>query len=169
MEVLAGGGPPDVVELTLALAREMLDAAGLADVDPADGARRRAGHGLVAGHGPRPGRRPGRAAARGAARSRRSRAGRDGFVATMDAYAIGVAAWRLGAGRARKEDPVSAVGRRRPAPPAGRRGPGRRRALELRADDAGQAARGAAVARGRDHAGGARRRPCPTVILDRIS
>ena len=35
-------------------------------------------------------------------------AGRDGFVATMDAYAIGVAAWRLGAGRARKEDPVSA-------------------------------------------------------------
>src|SRR5882724_10764199 len=36
VEVLAGGGPPDVVELTLALAREMLDAAGLKDADPAD-------------------------------------------------------------------------------------------------------------------------------------
>ena len=39
VEVLAGGGPPDVVELTLALAREMLAAAGLADVDPADALR----------------------------------------------------------------------------------------------------------------------------------
>jgi thymidine phosphorylase len=36
------------------------------------------------------------------------RAERDGVVATMDAYAFGVGAWRLGAGRARKEDPVSA-------------------------------------------------------------
>ena len=35
LEVLAGGGPPDVVELTLALAAEMLDAAGLDGVDPA--------------------------------------------------------------------------------------------------------------------------------------
>ena len=36
VEVLAGGGPADVVELTLALAREMLAAAGRGDVDPAD-------------------------------------------------------------------------------------------------------------------------------------
>ena len=42
VEVLAGGGPPDVVELTVALAREMLAAAGRDDVDPADAARRRA-------------------------------------------------------------------------------------------------------------------------------
>ena len=35
VEVLAGGGPADVVELTLALAREMLDAAGVKDADPA--------------------------------------------------------------------------------------------------------------------------------------
>ena len=41
VEVLAGGGPADVVELTLALAREMLAAAGLDDVDPADALRRR--------------------------------------------------------------------------------------------------------------------------------
>ena len=37
------------------------------------------------------------------------RATGDGYVAGVDAYAIGVAAWRLGAGRARKEDPVSAA------------------------------------------------------------
>src|SRR5580765_5983291 len=36
VEVLAGGGPEDVVELTLALAREMLACAGRADVDPAE-------------------------------------------------------------------------------------------------------------------------------------
>src|SRR4051812_10795152 len=35
VEVLAGGGPSDVVELTIALAREMLDAAGIKDADPA--------------------------------------------------------------------------------------------------------------------------------------
>src|SRR6266542_4983240 len=34
VEVLAGGGPGDVVELTLALAREMLGLAGLPDADP---------------------------------------------------------------------------------------------------------------------------------------
>jgi thymidine phosphorylase len=31
-----------------------------------------------------------------------------GTLTRLDAYALGVAAWRLGAGRARKEDPVSA-------------------------------------------------------------
>ncbi len=43
----------------------------------------------------------------------------DGYVAAVDAYAMGVAAWRLGAGRARKEDPVERGRRRDPAPPAG--------------------------------------------------
>ena len=32
----------------------------------------------------------------------------DGYVESVDAYAVGIAAWRLGAGRARKEDPVEA-------------------------------------------------------------
>ena len=32
----------------------------------------------------------------------------DGVLTRLDAYAVGVAAWRLGAGRARKEDPVQA-------------------------------------------------------------
>ena len=68
VEVLAGGGPADVVELTLALAREMLAAAGLPDADPATALRRRRGDGLVAGDDPGAGRRPGRAAAGGRAR-----------------------------------------------------------------------------------------------------
>ena len=56
LEVLAGGGPADVVELTLALAAEMLDAAGLDGVDPAETLQRRLGDGPV----PRAGRRAGR-------------------------------------------------------------------------------------------------------------
>ena len=52
VEVLAGGGPADVVELTLALAREMLAGAGRDDVDPADGARRRLGDGRLEADGP---------------------------------------------------------------------------------------------------------------------
>ena len=64
------------------------------------------------------------------------RADADGFVAAVDAYAMGVAAWRLGAGRARKEDPVSVpagvVLHRRPGDPVRAGDP----LYELRADDA---------------------------------
>ena len=70
VEVLAGGGPADVVELTLALAREMLDAAGLPDADPAEALAGGRGDGLVARDDPRPGRRSGRGAARWPARPR---------------------------------------------------------------------------------------------------
>ena len=129
LEVLAGGGPADVVELTLALAREMLAAAGLRDADPADGAARRPGDGLLAGDDPGAGRRPGRAAAAGAGGRGTSAPTGDGFVSAVDAYAIGVAAWRLGAGRARKEDPVSASAGVMLHKQAGRRGARRRRAL----------------------------------------
>ena len=65
VEVLAGGGPADVVELTLALAREMLRGAGVDDVDPADRLRGRLGDGRVAADDRGAGRRPGRAAAAG--------------------------------------------------------------------------------------------------------
>ncbi len=65
VEVLAGGGPADVVELTLALAREMLAGAGRDDVDPAGEARRRVRDGRLAGDGRGPGRRPRRAVADG--------------------------------------------------------------------------------------------------------
>jgi thymidine phosphorylase len=106
LEVLAGGGPPDVVELTLTLAREMLSAAGLGDVDPADALRdgramdvwRR----MVSAQGGDP------AAPLPSARERHVvTVPVSGVLTRLDALAVGVAAWRLGAGRARKEDPVS--------------------------------------------------------------
>jgi thymidine phosphorylase len=106
LEVLAGGGPADVRELTLALAREMLDAAGLPDADPAkaldSGAAMDAWRAMIRAQGGDPD-----AALPVAAETEVRRAARDGVVASVDAYGIGVAAWRLGAGRARKEDPVS--------------------------------------------------------------
>jgi thymidine phosphorylase len=107
VEVLAGGGPADVVALTLLLAREMLAAAGVDDVDPADrladGSAMDAWRRMIAAQGGDPD-----------ARHPRARethvvpAPATGPLTRLDAYAVGVAAWRLGAGRARKEDPVSA-------------------------------------------------------------
>jgi thymidine phosphorylase len=108
VEVLAGGGPPDIVELTLALAREMLDVAGLPDADPAaalrDGRAMDSWRALVTAQGGDPDAPLPRAAETEVVTSTA-----DGYVSTVDAYRIGVAAWRLGAGRARKEDPVSAA------------------------------------------------------------
>ncbi|HEY3714140.1 MAG TPA: thymidine phosphorylase [Jatrophihabitantaceae bacterium] len=106
LEVLAGGGPSDVVSLTLALAREMLAGAGLSDVDPADALRdgramdvwRR----MISAQGGDPA-----APLPVAAESHVAVAPESGVLTRLDAYAVGVAAWRLGAGRARKEDPVS--------------------------------------------------------------
>ncbi|MEV5629626.1 thymidine phosphorylase [Micromonospora tulbaghiae] len=106
VEVLAGGGPADVVELTLALAREMLDAAGLPDADPAaalrDGRAMDSWRTMIRAQGGEPD-----APMPVANEVEVVTATEDGWVAEVDAYAIGVAAWRLGAGRARKEDPVS--------------------------------------------------------------
>jgi thymidine phosphorylase len=107
VEVLAGGGPLDVVELTLALAREMLDVAGLPDADPAaalaDGRAMDSWRAMIRAQGGDP---DGPLAT--ATETEVVRAETDGFVTAMDAYDLGVAAWRLGAGRARKEDPVAA-------------------------------------------------------------
>jgi thymidine phosphorylase len=106
VEVLAGGGPADVVELTLVLAREMLDLAGI-DVDPAtvlaDGRAMDAWRRMIQAQGGDPD-----AALPTARESETIRADVGGVVTRTDALSIGVAAWRLGAGRARKEDPVSA-------------------------------------------------------------
>ncbi len=108
VEVLSGAGPADVVELTLTLAREMLAAAGLPDADPEralrDGRAMDSWRAMLRAQGGDPD-----AAAPVANETELVRAGQDGYVATVDAYAIGTAAWRLGAGRARKEDPVSAA------------------------------------------------------------
>jgi thymidine phosphorylase len=106
LDVLAGGGPADIVKLTLALAREMLAAAGIDGVDPADaladGRAMDAWRRLVRAQGGDPD-----APLPVAPEVEYVRADRAGYVSTLDAYLIGVAAWRLGAGRARKEDPVS--------------------------------------------------------------
>ncbi|MHA6508606.1 thymidine phosphorylase [Tessaracoccus sp. Y1736] len=108
VEVLAGGGPADVVELTLALAREMLAAAGKPDVDPApalrDGRAMDVWRRMIAAQGGDPD-----APLPVAEHQHTVTAGRGGYLTRMDAYAVGVAAWRLGAGRARKEDDVQAV------------------------------------------------------------
>jgi thymidine phosphorylase len=107
LEVLAGGGPADVVELTLALAREMLACAGLSDVNPAavlaSGKAMDSWRAMVKAQGGDPD------APLAQAREREQvRATKAGYVTAVDALGMGVAAWRLGAGRARKEDPVSA-------------------------------------------------------------
>ena len=108
VEVLAGGGPPDVVELTVTLAREMLAAAGKPDVDPApalqDGRAMDVWRRMIAAQGGDPG-----APLPVAGHTHTVTAEQDGFVSRLDAMAVGVAAWRLGAGRARKEDDVQAV------------------------------------------------------------
>jgi thymidine phosphorylase len=105
VEVLTGGGPADVVELTLALAREMLDAAGLKHADPAkalaDGSAMDVWRRMITAQGGDPD------AALPAAREQHIvTAPSSGVLTRLDAYGVGVAAWRLGAGRARKEDPV---------------------------------------------------------------
>jgi thymidine phosphorylase len=105
--VLAGGGPPDVVELTLALAREMLAGAGV-DADPEralrGGRAMDVWRAMIGAQGGDPD-----ADLPVAREVDTITAHRDGVLSTVDARAVGVAAWRLGAGRARKEDPVSAT------------------------------------------------------------
>jgi thymidine phosphorylase len=107
VEVLAGGGPPDVVELTVALAREMLAAAGVGDVDPADrlrdGSAMDVWRAMVSAQGGDPD-----APLPTARETHVVSAPADGVLTQLDAFAVGVAAWRLGAGRARKEDAVQA-------------------------------------------------------------
>ncbi|HYO32258.1 MAG TPA: thymidine phosphorylase [Nocardioidaceae bacterium] len=107
LEVLAGGGPPDVVELTLTLAAEMLAAAGHGDVDPADkladGSAMDVWRAMVAAQGGDPD-----AVLPEARESSIVQAPASGVLSRLDALAVGVAAWRCGAGRSRKEDPVQA-------------------------------------------------------------
>jgi thymidine phosphorylase len=107
VEVLAGGGPADVVELTLALAREMLAGAGREEVDPADalasGAAMDSWRAMISAQGGDPD------ATLPAAREQHVVTAPDSGVLTrLDAMAVGLAAWRLGAGRAKLGDDVQA-------------------------------------------------------------
>jgi thymidine phosphorylase len=106
VEVLRGGGPPDVVELTVRLAREMLALVGLdGGPDPAEvlaaGRAYPVWRAMIAAQGGDPD-----ASLPVAATVEAVVAERDGVLAGWDALPVGVAAWRLGAGRARKEDAV---------------------------------------------------------------
>ena len=108
IEVLSGDGPPDVVDLTVTLAREMLALAGRDDTDPAgalrDGSAMDVWRRMVRGQGGDP-----EATLPAARETCDVSAPASGTLRRLDAYAVGVAAWRLGAGRARKEDPVSSA------------------------------------------------------------
>ncbi|MFI9007378.1 thymidine phosphorylase [Actinosynnema sp. NPDC053489] len=107
VEVLRGGGPADVVELTVALAEEMLSRAGVT-ASPrevlASGAAYETWARMIRAQGGDPD-----APLPEAAHKHVVTAEEDGYLTELDAYAVGVAAWRLGAGRARKEDPVQAA------------------------------------------------------------
>ena len=105
VEVLAGGGPSDVIEITATLAEHMLDLAGMSGVDVranlANGKAMDSWRAMVSAQGGDPD-----AALPAASETHVVTADRDGVVSRMDALPFGIAAWRLGAGRARKEDPV---------------------------------------------------------------
>ena len=107
VEVLAGGGPKDVVDLTVALAQEMLAAAGRDGENVAaallDGRAMDVWRRMIAAQGGDPD-----AELPVARHTQGISVPADGVLTRLDAYAVGVAAWRLGAGRARKEDPVQA-------------------------------------------------------------
>ena len=105
VEVLAGGGPADIVELTIALAREMLTLAGQPDADVeaalADGRAMDAWRAMIRAQDGDPD-----AALPVARETHTVTAPEAGVLMRMDALPFGVAAWRLGAGRARAQDPV---------------------------------------------------------------
>ena len=106
IDVLAGGGPADVVELTITLAREMLEASGATGLkDPAtalsDGSAMDVWRAMITAQGgdlslPLP----------GAKETHEVVATTSGYLTRLDALSVGMASWRLGAGRARKEDSV---------------------------------------------------------------
>lgn len=105
LEVLSGGGPSDVVDLTVALAAEMLELSGVTGVDPrenlANGKAMDVFKQMISAQSgdlsvPLP----------KAKNSHQILATESGYLSELDALAVGIASWRLGAGRERKEDPV---------------------------------------------------------------
>ena len=168
VEVLAGGGPPDVVELTLALAREMLAGAGLPDVDPEkalrDGRAMDSWRRMIRAQGGDPS-----APLPVARETHVVTAPSSGVLTRLDAFAVGVAAWRLGAGRARKEDPVSAgagvVLLAKPGDTVREGEP----LLELHADDPARFARALEALDGGYEVGASGAAPDRPLILERVA
>ena len=105
VEVLAGGGSQDLIDITVALATEMLRLSGKSDVDVAaalnDGRAMDKWNEMIRAQQGDP-----TAKMQVAKHEHVILAEASGFVNELDALAVGTASWRLGAGRARKEDPV---------------------------------------------------------------
>ena len=105
IDVLNGKGPQDVIEITLALAKEMLQLAGI-NKDPAtglkDGSAMQVWKKMIVAQGGNPD-----IEIPVAKQKENIVATQSGYITDLDAYAIGLSAWRLGAGRAKKEDAVS--------------------------------------------------------------
>jgi thymidine phosphorylase len=166
VEVLRGGGPPDLVEVILALAGEMLALAGL-DADPAaaltDGRAHVVWDTMIRAQGGDPD-----AVLPVAAVQHEVPAPAGGYLRRLDARAVGVAVWRLGAGRSRKEDPVSptagAVCLRKPGDEVEAGEP----VLVLHCDDAGRLEGALAALDGAIEVGPEPPEPRPLVV-DRIA
>ena len=107
VEVLAGGGPADIVELTVLLAREMLETVGITNVDPADmlknGKAMDVWRQMISAQGGDPD-----AKLPTAKENLTVTAQSSGTILSMDAMKVGLAAWRLGAGRSRQGEAVQA-------------------------------------------------------------
>jgi thymidine phosphorylase len=107
VEVLAGGGPSDVVELTVLLAQEMLELVGIKDADPVaalkNGKAMDVWRQMISAQGGDPD-----AQLPVAKENTVVTADRDGTILSMDAMKVGIAAWRLGAGRSRQGESVQA-------------------------------------------------------------
>ena len=107
IEVLSGGGPEDVVQLTVLLAQEMLNLVGIKDADPAaalkNGKAMDVWRSMISSQGGDPD-----AKLPVAKENTVVRADKDGTILSMDAMKVGMAAWRLGAGRSRQGESVQA-------------------------------------------------------------
>lgn len=105
IDVLNGKGPSDVIEITLALAKEMLNLAGI-NKDPAEGLKNGSAFNvwknMIKAQGGNPD-----AEIPVAEKKEYILASKSGYITDLNAYSIGLSAWRLGAGRAKKEDAVS--------------------------------------------------------------
>jgi thymidine phosphorylase len=163
---LQGDGPADVAEVTLALATEMLELAGI-DADPAaalaDGRALERYRAMIAAQGGDPD-----ADLPSARHVFVVRAESGGWISALDARSVGVAAWRLGAGRARKEDPVSAAAGIICLVKPGDRVDAGQPVLELRSDDPGRFDRALEALAGALEIGPQPPEPA-SLILDRIS
>jgi thymidine phosphorylase len=164
---LQGHGPADLMEVTLALAAQMLALAGL-DADPAaaiaDGRALAAYRDMVRAQGgdpdaPLPQAQYVQTALPAIA---------DGWLRRLDALAVGTAAWRLGAGRARKEDPVSAAAGVICLAKPGDRVTKGQPLLELRADDPGKMAAALAVLDGAATVSDQPLPPLPSPVIEQI-